>query len=106
MIGVVFLVAAAIAAVVGHGAPSFSAPIFRGQVWWTGLTLGCLAVLMMQHLAGGLWGFVIRRPLESAARIFPLLAVMFVPLILGIPYLYVWDDRELVQHNAEFRARG
>lgn len=101
VIGVVFLAAAAIAAVVGHSPTQFFRSYLLGYVWWTGLTLGCLAVLMMQHLAGGLWGFVIRRPLESAARIFPLLAVMFVPLILGIPYLYVWDHRELVQHDAK-----
>src|ERR1035438_1831283 len=29
-----------------------------------GLSLGCLALLMVQHLSGGLWGLVIRRVLE------------------------------------------
>jgi len=99
VIGVVFLAAAVIAAVAGHSPAQFFRSYLLGYVWWAGLSLGCLAVLMMQHLAGGLWGFVIRRPLEAAARIFPLLAVMFVPLIFGIPYLYVWDHRELVQHD-------
>jgi hypothetical protein len=55
---------------------------------------------MMQHLTGGLWGFVIRRPLEAAVRVFPLLAVLFVPLILGLPSLYIWDHHEIVQHDA------
>ena len=103
VIGVVFLAVAVIAAVAGHSRAQFFRSYLLGYVWWAGLSLGCLAVLMMQHLAGGLWGFVIRRPLEAAVRIFPLLAVMFVPLIFGIPYLYVWDHREIVQHDPGLR---
>ena len=33
-----------------------------------GLTLGSLGLLMLQHLTGGNWGIMIRRPLESATR--------------------------------------
>jgi hypothetical protein len=98
VIGVVFLAAAVIAAVVGHTPTQFFRSYLLGFAWWVGMSLGCLAVLMMQHVAGGLWGFVIRRPLEAAVRIFPLLAVMFIPVIFAIPHLYVWDHRELVQH--------
>jgi hypothetical protein len=97
VIGVVFLAAAVSAAVVGHSPTQFFRSYLLGFVWWLGMSLGCLAVLMMQHVAGGLWGFVIRRPLEAAVRIFPLLAVMFIPVIFAIPYLYVWDHRELLQ---------
>ena len=103
VIGVVFLAVAAIAAVVGDSPTQFFRSYLLGFAWWVGMSLGCLAVLMMQHVAGGQWGFVIRRPLEAAVRIFPLLAVMFVPLIFGIPYLYVWDHRELVQHDASLQ---
>jgi len=99
VIGVVFLVVAVIGAIVGHSGAQFFRSYLLGYVWWTGLTLGCLAVLMLQHLAGGLWGFVIQRPLEAAVRTFPLLAVMFVPLIFGIRFLYLWGNREIVQHN-------
>ena len=98
VIGVVFLGVAVIAAAVGHTAAQFFRSYLLGFAWWVGMSLGCLAVLMMQHVAGGLWGFVIRRPLEAAVRIFPLLAVMFIPVIFAIPYLYVWDHPELVQH--------
>ena len=49
VIGVVFLAAAAIAAVVGHSPTQFFRSYLLGYVWWTGLTRGCLAVLMMQH---------------------------------------------------------
>jgi hypothetical protein len=99
VIGVVFLAVAVIAAVAQHNAAQFFRSYLLGYVWWTSVTLGCLAVLMLQHLTGGLWGFVIRRPLEAAVRVFPLLAVLFVPLIFAIPTLYLWGNPEIVAHD-------
>src|SRR5512142_1512697 len=57
-------------------------------VFWLGVPLGCFAILMIHHLVGGTWGFVIQRPVESAIRTFPVLAVLFVPLLFGLPELY------------------
>ena len=59
-------------------------------VFWLTLALGCSGVLMLHHLVGGNWGFLIRRILEAATRTFPLLAVLFVPLLVTLPRLYVW----------------
>jgi hypothetical protein len=55
-----------------------------------GVTLGSLGLVMLQHLTGGHWGIVIRRPLESATRTLPLVAVFFIPIVLGMKRLYVW----------------
>jgi hypothetical protein len=53
-----------------------------------GLSLGSLGLLMLQHLTGGHWGIVIRRPLESATRSLPLVFVLFFPILFGMKYLY------------------
>ncbi len=53
-----------------------------------GLSLGSLGLLMMQHLTGGMWGIVIRRPLESATRALPLVFILFAPIFFGFRYLY------------------
>src|SRR5690242_17818189 len=53
-----------------------------------GLSLGSLGLLMLQHLTGGHWGIVIRRPLEAASRVLPLVAGFFIPLIFGMQFLY------------------
>ncbi len=53
-----------------------------------GLSLGSLGLLMLQHLTGGNWGIMIRRPLESATRALALVAVLFVPIFFGMKYLY------------------
>ena len=53
-----------------------------------GLSLGSLGLLMLQHLTGGDWGIVIRRPLESATRVLWLVVAFSVPLVFGMKYLY------------------
>ena len=53
-----------------------------------GLSLGSLGLLMLQHLTGGNWGIIIRRPLESATRVLTLVAALFVPIFFGMKYLY------------------
>src|SRR6202140_3123460 len=53
-----------------------------------GLSLGSLGLLMLQHLTGGDWGIMIRRPLESATRVLALVAVLFIPILFGMKYLY------------------
>ena len=55
-------------------ASSFSIPICLRLRFWTGIAVGSLALLMLQHLTGGGWGFVIRRVLEAATRTLPLMA--------------------------------
>jgi len=63
-------------------------------LFWLGITLGSVAVLMLHHLVGGLWGFVIQRVLETAARLLPLMALLFIPILIGLPDLYEWTHGE------------
>src|SRR5450432_2655804 len=51
---------------------------------------------MLQYVSGGVWGVVIRRPCESAARTIPLVAVMFLPVLIGINNLYPWAHVKIV----------
>jgi hypothetical protein len=82
---------------------------FRSYLWsylfFIGLSLGCMAWLMTQHLSGGAWGVVIRRPAEAAARTLPLVALMFIPIALGIPYLYKWSHAEIVAADEILRHK-
>jgi hypothetical protein len=61
-------------------------------LFWIGITLGCLALLMMQHLTGGNWALVIRRILEAGSRTLPLMAVAVLPLLAGMKSLYSWSQ--------------
>jgi hypothetical protein len=76
-----------------------------GYMDWLGVTLGSMAILMIRHLTGGGWGMVIRRILGAAMRCLPLMALLFVPILFGLPKLYVWArpldsiaDKHLREH--------
>ena len=55
-----------------------------------------MVLLMVYHLTGGSWGFLIRRILEAGMRTLPLLAVLFLPIACGIRYLYLWAQPDVV----------
>src|SRR5213594_1279418 len=65
-----------------------------GFVFWTGITVGSLALLMLQHLTGGAWGVMIRRVLEASTRTLPLLLILFVPVVIGLRQIYPWTNAE------------
>ena len=61
-----------------------------GYIFWYGLRVGCLALLMLQFLTGGLAFLVVRRVAEAAVKCLPLMFVLFLPILLGRHYLYDW----------------
>ncbi|MBI2816897.1 MAG: hypothetical protein HYX72_08145 [Acidobacteria bacterium] len=73
-----------------------------GYLYWISVALGCLAIVMLHHLVGGGWGFVIRRLLESGSRTILLLAILFVPLILGMSRLYSWTQPHVHAEESSF----
>jgi hypothetical protein len=91
--GIVFLVALLVGAFLD--AKQFFQAYLIGWTFWTGISVGSIALLMLQHLTGGGWGFVIRRSLEAATRTLPLMAALFVPVILGAHSIYHhWTSAE------------
>jgi hypothetical protein len=74
-------------------------------LFWLGIALGCLPLLMLHHLAGGRWGFVLRRILEAGTRTLPLMFLLFVPLVFGIHSLYEWSRPEIVAQDAVLQAK-
>jgi hypothetical protein len=86
-----------------------------GFLYWLGISLGCLVLLLIQHLTGGAWGLLLRRTLEAATRVLPLMALLSLPLILGMlwpklglrgPGLYEWADPEVVAGDANIRHKA
>ena len=62
-------------------------------VFWIGFPLGSMALLMLHHLAGGYWGFVIRRSLEAGTRSFQVMALLFLPVLAGLRFgLFPWAE--------------
>lgn len=95
-----------VAGLLACGAGLFLDPdqFFRSWLWawtfWVGIAAGCVALLMLQHLTGGRWGLVLRRLMEAGGRTLPLLALLFVPLLFGLPRIYLWARPEAVAADA------
>jgi hypothetical protein len=100
IVGIVFLVV--LVAGVFFNARQFFQAYLIGWTFWTGIAVGSLALLMLQHMTGGGWGLVIRRSLEAATRTLPLMAVLFIPVIIGAHSIYhEWmDHEEVAKHPA------
>jgi hypothetical protein len=94
IVGVVFLLLCIIG---GRFSPDqFFRSYLFSYMFYIGVTLGSLALVMLQYLSGGSWGIVIRRITESATRTIPLLALLFLPILFGRHNLYSWSRPEIV----------
>ncbi|MCL4782003.1 MAG: hypothetical protein KJZ70_03115 [Bryobacterales bacterium] len=96
----------ALSVILGYfSSSSFYRAYLVAYLLWSGVAFGSLIVLCMHHLSGGGWGYLIRRILEAATRTWGLTAVLFLPVILGIPSLYSWADAQALRANPALRDR-
>jgi hypothetical protein len=104
IVGGVFLVA--LVAIAFVNPTRFFQAYLVGWTFWAGISVGSLALLMLQHMTGGGWGFVIRRVLEAATRLLPIMALLFLPIILGAHSLYhEWLDPEALKQHEVVRFK-
>lgn len=72
-------------------------------LFYLGIALGSMVLLMVYYLTGGSWGFIIRRILEAGMRTLPLVAIMFIPIAFGIKHIYPWASQELVAQSEKLQ---
>ena len=85
--------------------PQFFRSWLIGFLYCLGLSLGSLGWVMLQHLSGGQWGMVSRRVFEAGARTLPVVALFFLPVILGLGAIFEWSHPEAL-NNAVIRAKS
>jgi hypothetical protein len=74
-----------------HAARPVLLSYLAAYVFFLGPALGSVALLMVHRLAGdGDWGRELRAPLLAASRILPLLALLLLPILFGMAWLYPW----------------
>ncbi len=91
-LGLFVLAAVLVLALAADQVPALLRSYLVAWTFWLGIALGGLAVVMMQHLTGGAWGVLVRKGLEAGSMTLPLLAVLFVPVAIGVHRLYTWAD--------------
>jgi hypothetical protein len=112
-VGLLFGAGSLIAAFLPGTREQFFHAYLLGFMLWLGVALGSMAILMIQHMTGGMWGMVIRRQLEAAMKTLPLMGLLFIPIVAaGMPHLYgVWlhpdlKDKHLYEMAHEYLMRG
>ena len=77
-----------------------------GFVFWAGLGIGCIGVLMLQYMTGGAWGIVVRRICEAGSRTLPVIVLMFIPLAIGVLNHSVYTWTTLPPEDPAIAERG
>ena len=105
VIGAVCAVLGAIAcALLGAGHPKqFFFSWLVSFLFFLSLALGALFFVLIQYAAQGGWGIVLRRIGETTFATLPLMAALFLPLLLGMRDLYSWAVPGAAEHDALLR---
>jgi hypothetical protein len=77
-----------------------------GFIFWGGIGIGSIGVLMLQYMTGGAWGVVIRRIMEASSRTLPILVLLFVPLAIGVATHSIYEWTHLPHTDHAIEARG
>jgi hypothetical protein len=104
IVGAVGLLAGAAGAVMNPD--QFFRSWLIGFLFCLGLTMGSLALLMLQHLSGGQWGLMGRRVFEAASRNLPIVALFFVPLLFRLPGVYHWAEAGVTAHDVILQKKA
>jgi hypothetical protein len=73
-------------------------------LFWGGITLGSISILLLHNLTGGAWGLVARPALRAAAATLPVVALLFLPIALYAESIYPWAspsgaEDHIVEHK-------
>jgi hypothetical protein len=103
IVGVIGLAASAIGFFMNR--QEFFRAYLPSYLFWFSIVAGSLGVLMLQYMTGGEWGLMIRRPLGASARTMWLMAVLFIPILLGVRDLYPWANPEVARQDPVVAAK-
>lgn len=113
VLGLVGVVLCGLGAATGpDGLKQFFHSYLFAYLFWLAFALGSFALMMIHHLSGGAWGMPIRRLLESASLTLPLMALLFVPILItvlsdfaGQRFLYKWADPAYAAQDPIIQAK-
>jgi hypothetical protein len=75
-------------------------------LFFLSLALGGLFFVLIQYATQGGWGIVLRRIGETIFATLPVMAALFLPLLLGLSDLYSWAVPGAAEHDALLRWKA
>jgi hypothetical protein len=105
VLGGIFLISLVLAIALGIQNPKeFWASYLFNLIFWMGLSLGCMGLLMINYLSGGRWAYFTRGFLTAGMKMIPLGMIWFVPLLFSLSQIYPWMDTALLKTIATSKA--
>ena len=75
-------------------------------LFFLSLAVGALFFVLIQYAAQGGWGIVLRRIGETTFATIPVMAALFLPVVLGLHDLYEWSHADAVANDALLRWKA
>src|SRR5512132_1796500 len=101
------LVGAVVCAILGAANPKqFFFSWLVSFLFFLSLAIGALFFVLIQYAAQGEWGIVLRRIGETTFATIPVMAALFLPLLLGLHDLYSWSAPGAAEHDALLRCKA
>src|SRR4051812_7087337 len=75
-------------------------------LFFLSLALGALFFVLIQYASQGGWGIVVRRIGEITFTTIPVMAALFLPVLLGLHDLYSWTVPGAADHDALLRWKA
>jgi hypothetical protein len=75
-------------------------------LFFLSLALGALFFVLIQYAAQGEWGIVLRRVGETIFATVPVMAALFLPVLLGLHDLYLWTVPGAAEHDPLLRWKA
>lgn len=104
---VVGILGAAALIVLGHETVGrFLQSYLVAFTYFLSLSLGALFFVLLHHVTRAGWSVVVRRLAEGMASLFPLLALLVVPILVGMHDLYSWSRPGATAHDAVLAGKS
>jgi len=84
-------------------------------VYWLGLAIGAVTLVMSNYSAGARWNVTVRRLSETFGATLPLFIILFIPLLLGARHIWFWvaphepvsrELQEMLHHKRPYLNMG
>lgn len=90
LLGVAVVAAALLALTALHRTDAAAQAWLASYLFWAGLPVGALFLVLTHGLTGGEWGLTLRPALFAMLRATPLLPLLLIPALVGARHIYPW----------------
>jgi hypothetical protein len=75
-------------------------------MFMTGISVGALVLVALEHLSGAVWSTPMRRVSEFLAASIPFVAVLGIPLLFNLHGLFSWTHTDVVKTDAVLQGKA